>query len=113
MTIVIFDFYSQEEDIVNVKTLLQDCYEYYHSMKLSNDCVDTKCRAPPECVQHNAVYNILHFLVDIDFIKVNVSTQIVIRNLVFLENWTDSEQFYKNIQETSFPLDSIFHTFRI
>ena len=42
-------------------------------MKLSNDCIDTKCNVPPECEQHNAVYNILHYLVDVDFIKVNVS----------------------------------------
>lgn len=62
----------QKEDIANVKVLLQVCYEYYHSLKLSNNCVDSKCIAPPECVQHNAVYNILHFLVDINFIKINV-----------------------------------------
>lgn len=63
----------QDKDVTAVQALLQDCYEYYHSMKLSNDCVNFKCHVPQECLQHNAVYNILHFLVDIDFIKVNVS----------------------------------------
>lgn len=42
-------------------------------MKLGNDCINNKCSAPTECEKHNAVYNILHYLVDAEFIKINVS----------------------------------------
>lgn len=60
-----------------VKQLLEDCFDSYHSMKLGNDCSNTKCLVPPECEQHNAVYNILHYLIDAEFIKINVSESIV------------------------------------
>lgn len=66
-------FELDEEDIAMVKTLLFDCFQYYHNMKLSNDCVRSRCVVPNECKQHNAVYNILHYLADVDFIKLNVS----------------------------------------
>lgn len=66
-----FADYFQEEDLADVQQLLLDCNEYYHSFKLSNDCVNKKCQVPVECQQHNAVYNIIHFLTDSDFIKVN------------------------------------------
>lgn len=46
---------------------------YYQNLKLSNDCGKQRCRVPAECVQHNAVYNILHYLVDVAFITGNVS----------------------------------------
>lgn len=41
-------------------------------MKLSNDCNKKKCRVPVDCEQNNAVYNILHYLIDVGSIKVNV-----------------------------------------
>lgn len=56
-----------------VRTLLLDCYQYYHGFKLSNECIQSHCHVPNECAQHNAVYNILHYLTDIEFIKLNVS----------------------------------------
>lgn len=70
----IFGLFLQATDVDLVLTVLKNCYEYYHSMKLSNDCINNKCRVPTACLKHNAVYNILHFLVDINFIKVNVSS---------------------------------------
>lgn len=66
-------FDLDEEDIAMVKTLLFDCFQYYNNLKLDNDCVRFACAVPNECKQHNAVYNILHYLTDVDFIKLNVS----------------------------------------
>lgn len=68
----IFWILLQDVDLADVQKLLLDCYEYYHSFKLSNDCVNKKCQVPAECQQHNAVYNIIHFLADSDFIKVKL-----------------------------------------
>lgn len=42
-------------------------------MKLSNDCNKKKCRVPVDCERNNAVYNILHFLIDVGSVKENVS----------------------------------------
>lgn len=74
-------FDLDEEDIAMVKTLLFDCFQYYHNMKLSNDCVRSSCVVPPPCKQHNAVYNILHYLADVEFIKLNVRSKSTIHNI--------------------------------
>ena len=90
----------QKDDFNNVKTLLLECFEYYQSLKLSNDCINFKCQVPPECTQHNAVYNILHYLVDIDFIKTNVSINIFLKILVFYRIFSLSRnQLHFSVQQ--------------
>ena len=59
------------------------CAVYYHSGELTPKClvadptdqaVNRACiRVPLECRKHNAVYNILHYLVDDEFMPPNVS----------------------------------------
>lgn len=66
------------------KTLLFDCYQYYHGLKLNNDCTQSKCRVPDECAQFNAVYNMLHFLADRDFIKPNETVENLGAVMLFL-----------------------------
>lgn len=63
----------QEDDVQQARVLIQECYVYYQTMKLSNDCNKRKCRVPVECEQNNAVYNILHYLIDTGSVKENVS----------------------------------------
>lgn len=48
----------QEDDISYVKSMLQFCYDSYKTMKLTNDCALSRCRAPADCTQNNAIYNI-------------------------------------------------------
>ena len=57
-----------------VTQLLNTCAHYYHDMKLVSDCADgidedrNHCaETPPECRTHNAVYNILHYLTDAEY----------------------------------------------
>lgn len=69
----LYNVQTQKEDIDVVRNLLNECFVYYQNLKLSNDCDKQRCRVPTECVQHNAVYNILHYLVDVAFITGNVS----------------------------------------
>ncbi|KAL3226185.1 hypothetical protein MRX96_025220 [Rhipicephalus microplus] len=50
---------------------LEACAPHYHSMKLSHDCASGArlCRGvPAECIEYNAVYTILHYLADVDFL---------------------------------------------
>lgn len=65
-------FDIENEDVQTVKQLLTECFDYYHSMKLSNDCVNNKCQVPVECEQQNAIYNIFHYIIDAESINVNV-----------------------------------------
>lgn len=52
---------------------MQSCSQYYHSLHLTQDCNENEyCQIPPECAEHNAVYNILHYLTDIEFLPENV-----------------------------------------
>uniref|UniRef100_A0A1Q3F822 Putative patched transmembrane receptor n=1 Tax=Culex tarsalis TaxID=7177 RepID=A0A1Q3F822_CULTA len=94
-------FDLDEEDIAMVKTLLFDCFQYYHNMKLSNDCVRSRCVVPAPCKQHNAVYNILHYLADVDFIKLNESAEFLNATMIFLPiaRSTKSLEFYHNLRQ--------------
>lgn len=74
----------KETDVKSLKQLLLECFPYFEGMKLTNDCEQTKCRAPPQCYQHNAVYSILHFLVDVDFVKLNESSTFLKTTMIFL-----------------------------
>lgn len=67
-----------------MKHLLLDCYPYFATLKLSNDCTESKCQVPQRCSSHNAVFNILQFLTDVDFININESTTVLKETMIFL-----------------------------
>uniref|UniRef100_A0A1B0BUL1 SSD domain-containing protein n=1 Tax=Glossina palpalis gambiensis TaxID=67801 RepID=A0A1B0BUL1_9MUSC len=61
-------------DVLLLQNLLLKCFEYYRDLKLSNDCDEVnKCYAPVECTRNNVVFNILHYLADQNFIRINDS----------------------------------------
>ncbi|EEC00210.1 hypothetical protein IscW_ISCW000123 [Ixodes scapularis] len=65
-------------DVTEVFQRLESCAPHYHSMKLSHDCTTDAllCRGvPQECTEYNAVYNILHFLADADFLGPRATTR--------------------------------------
>lgn len=67
------------KDVTEVMERLKTCAQHYHSMKLSHDCsADTLlCRGvPQECTEYNAVYNILHYLADADFLAPSSSAPV-------------------------------------
>ncbi|XP_032804368.2 protein dispatched homolog 1-like [Petromyzon marinus] len=66
-----------ERDLAHALRLLQACAPLYRNGSLGPDCWDAgagrrdraKCQAVPRrCARHNAVYQILHYLVDKDFL---------------------------------------------
>ncbi|GAB1869493.1 Protein dispatched-like protein 1 [Camponotus japonicus] len=60
-----------ENDLIKVKTLLQQCAHYYHNRKLLPNCAeDFNCQkhVPTECYMRNAAYHLLHYLLDVNFI---------------------------------------------
>ena len=84
----------QRGDVVATRNLLMRCASYYHSGELTPKCLvadptdqaaNRACiRVPLECRKHNAVYNILHYLVDDEFMPPNVSIEQRSLNLCFI-----------------------------
>ncbi|XP_013111816.1 protein dispatched [Stomoxys calcitrans] len=72
------------EDILLLQNLLLTCFEYFHDLKLSNDCSERKCFAPPECTRKNIVFNILHYLTDYNIIKVNETNIFLKFSMIFV-----------------------------
>ncbi|XP_060704414.1 protein dispatched homolog 1 isoform X1 [Hemiscyllium ocellatum] len=67
-----------ERDVAHTLKLLRSCVKYYHNGTLGPECWDKttrrkdqlKCMSVPrKCTKYNAVYQILHYLVDKDFLS--------------------------------------------
>ncbi|XP_018599323.1 protein dispatched homolog 1 isoform X2 [Scleropages formosus] len=67
-----------ERDVSHTLKILRSCAKYYHNGTLGPDCWDMTTRrkdqlkcanVPRKCTKYNAVYQILHFLVDKDFLS--------------------------------------------
>lgn len=67
-----------ERDVSLTLKVLRSCAKYYYNGTLGPECWDTSTRrkdqfkcasVPRKCTKHNAVYHILHFLVDKDFLN--------------------------------------------
>lgn len=82
--IILLLYVLQEESVKETKALLYECSKYYNNLQLSPDCHETNfCRGVPnKCKKFNAVYNILYYLTDVDFLPVNYS--VLNRGRVFL-----------------------------
>ena len=62
----------QKSDVTSTLELLKRCSRFYHSGELTADCLNNPrpcVRVPRECITHNAVYTILHYLTDHDFMS--------------------------------------------
>lgn len=58
------------QNVDNVLNLIMKCSHYYRTKELKPHCASYRCQnVPDECVQHDAVFNILHYLVDVDFMS--------------------------------------------
>lgn len=67
-----------ERDVSHTLKMLRSCAKYYHNGTLGPDCWDMALRrkdqmkcgsVPRKCTKYNAVYQVLHFLVDKDFLS--------------------------------------------
>ncbi|KAJ6638287.1 Protein dispatched [Pseudolycoriella hygida] len=96
-------FDIEEEDVQQAKNLIQKCYTYYETMKLSNDCDKRKCHVPPDCARKNAVYNILHYLIDSASVQENATEVFVVASMIFapFAKSTKALPFYYNLKKRS------------
>lgn len=61
-----------EEDVTATLLLLENCSPFYHNLKLTRECLHN-CESPIECNRHDAVFNILHYLTDTEFLPANIT----------------------------------------
>ncbi len=70
--LMMHNFCLQKSDVTSTLRLLRRCATYYHSGELTAECLDNPrpCgRVPRECITHNAVFTILHYLTDHQFMS--------------------------------------------
>ncbi|XP_014345484.1 protein dispatched homolog 1 [Latimeria chalumnae] len=75
-----------ERDVSHTLKLLRSCAKYYHNGTLGSDCWDMAARrkdqlkctnVPRKCTKYNAVYQILHYLVDKDFLSPKTTDYVI------------------------------------
>ncbi|XP_078505954.1 protein dispatched homolog 1 [Lissotriton helveticus] len=75
-----------ERDVSHTVKLLRTCAKYYYNGTLGSDCWDMaakrkdqlKCtNVPRKCTKYNAVYQVLHYLVDKDFLSPKTADYVV------------------------------------
>ncbi|XP_074173065.1 protein dispatched homolog 1 isoform X4 [Rhinolophus sinicus] len=75
-----------ERDVSHTLKLLRTCAKHYHNGTLEPDCWDMAARrkdqlkctsVPRKCTKYNAVYQILHYLVDKDFMPARAAEDAV------------------------------------
>ncbi|EEB17830.1 conserved hypothetical protein [Pediculus humanus corporis] len=110
-------FNITEKSVGKTKALLYECSKYYNNLQLSSDCHDkTLCRGvPKKCKKFNAVYNILYYLTDVDFLPSNYSKikkENVFLNytMIFLPIARSSAilPYYYNLSSSILKHDSVF-----
>lgn len=105
----------KKSDVSAVLELVASCANFYHHMKLSHDCTTDPalCRGVPrQCFEYDAIYNILHYLTDMDFFNPKSSDFNVPRlkyTAVFLPTAQSSEalSYYKDLKNTKLCNDVV------
>ncbi|KAK5639216.1 hypothetical protein RI129_011708 [Pyrocoelia pectoralis] len=100
-----------DEDIQNMKMLLQSCAQYYHNLQLAPDCHERgHCKVPVECVRDNAVYNILNFLTSTSFLPPDDAMKTDLKEtMIFLPvaSGTAALTYYNKLDESKLKFNGI------
>lgn len=67
--------FLQNQDVKETRKLLELCSRFYFELKLMPDYENKEI--PSDCSKHNAVYNIIHYLVDITFLPPKVICELL------------------------------------
>ena len=63
----------QASDVSGTLSLLKDCATFYHGGQLQADCAARPCAGVPDrCARHDAVYHLLHYVLDNYFLPPRV-----------------------------------------
>ncbi|XP_054271715.1 protein dispatched isoform X2 [Macrosteles quadrilineatus] len=73
-------FNITEEDVKETRELIENCSHLYYSLRLLPDMVSKEL--PLACRRHNAVYSLMHYILDMSFMPPNSNESGVLRNTV-------------------------------
>lgn len=94
-------------DVQNVFQRLKDCAPYYHNHTLRSDCAETNCAGIPSiCTVGNAVFQILHFITDLNFLQSKNSKLTTVITFLPLAGGKDSIDLYKYLEKEKEKLKS-------
>lgn len=113
-------FKITEDDVQRVQELLLGCAGYYHNRTLLANCADpqyvteeeTCDKVPLICKQHDAVYNILHYLTDTHFMA-KKEGEVYNTHLTYAMTFLPiaagigSQSLYRTIQEETLSDDHV------
>lgn len=106
-----------EEDVTSFKILLLDCAKFFNNLKLRADCYPNNlCEdLPNKCTKYNAVYKILYYLTDVNFLPMNYTRvhhgRLVLNySMIFLPiaRSKDALPYYYNISSYPLKKDNIY-----
>lgn len=99
-----------EEDCHNTVENLHKCAPFFHNFTLMSSCEFDKCNVPKYCSQHNAIYNILFYLIDSEaFAPPTSSNGFVKYSMVFLPLARSSTilPYYNKLEMIDSTIDSL------
>ena len=99
-----------EKDVQGMLKILQDCSKYYYMKQLSVDCKKESCSAPGQCIKHNAVYKIMHYMVDKGFLPINQTDNPRLENAISFfgqEHENFIEYYTKKLEKSNMKNDFV------
>uniref|UniRef100_A0A1B6DLC4 SSD domain-containing protein n=1 Tax=Clastoptera arizonana TaxID=38151 RepID=A0A1B6DLC4_9HEMI len=98
-----------ETDVIGTKELLENCFSFYYNLQLMPDY--EILQVPQQCRDNNAVYNIMHYLVDSEFLPSSANTSGPLRNTVIFLSIARSSailDFYQSLKESQLNSDTLY-----
>ncbi|XP_038210665.1 protein dispatched [Zerene cesonia] len=99
-----------KEDVDTTVQVLKKCAGYFHNFTLMSSCEMNRCRVPKYCAQHDAVYNLLFYLIDSNaFSPENITNTFVKNSMLFLPLPTSSPvlPYYEMLENANLSCDSL------
>lgn len=99
-----------KEDVDSAVVLLEKCAGYFHNFTLMASCDLDRCKVPKYCSQHDAIYNLLFYLIDSEaFSPSNLSQSFVKNVMLFLPLPRSSTvlPYYQLLQKSDLSFDTL------
>ncbi|XP_075970868.1 RND transporter family member dispatched [Anticarsia gemmatalis] len=99
-----------KQDVDNAVILLKKCAGYFHNFTLMASCDLDRCKVPKYCSQHDAIYNLLFYLIDSEaFSPSDLSQTHVNTVMLFLPLPRSSTvlPYYKLLQSSNLSYDTL------
>ncbi|KAM3961601.1 RND transporter family member dispatched [Aphomia sociella] len=98
------------EDVNKTVAILKNCAGYFHNFTLMASCDLDRCKVPKYCSQHDAVYNMLFYLIDSYAFSPPEYSQVFVRNsMIFLPlpYSSTSLAYYERLQSSNLSYDNL------